>query len=158
MLCSQHGNQTECKELEAILLSFTRQIASGVGYLSVKEYIHRDLAARNVLVSNEGVCKVCSAHSFFFWMQPQTLEICLFRLLISDYLEIFNMEITTSLKEVKSQSSGQLQRPFSIENTQLLVTFGATAVYSMRYGHLGANRIMMSLMPRFKHDVMNAKI
>ena len=47
-----------CKDLGAILLSYTRQIALGMGYLSIKEYVHRDLAARNVLVSNEGVCKV----------------------------------------------------------------------------------------------------
>ena len=46
------------KDLGAILLSFTRQIALGMGYLSIKQYVHRDLAARNVLVSEEGVCKV----------------------------------------------------------------------------------------------------
>lgn len=46
------------KDLGAILLSYTRQVALGMVYLSVKEYIHRDLAARNVLVSEEGVCKV----------------------------------------------------------------------------------------------------
>ena len=47
-----------CSELGAVLLSYTRQIALGMGYLSLKQYVHRDLAARNVLVSDEGICKV----------------------------------------------------------------------------------------------------
>ena len=53
--------QDQCKELGALLLSYTRQIAMGMTYLSIKEYVHRDLAARNVLVSDEGVCKVYCA-------------------------------------------------------------------------------------------------
>ena len=48
----------ECNELGALLLSYTRQIALGVGYLSLKQYVHRDLAARNILVSGNGICKV----------------------------------------------------------------------------------------------------
>ena len=47
-----------CSELGAVLLSYTRQIALGMAYLSLKQYVHRDLAARNVLVSDEGICKV----------------------------------------------------------------------------------------------------
>ena len=50
----------ECKELGAVLLSYTRQIALGMGYLSLKQYIHRDLAARNILVSENGICKVAT--------------------------------------------------------------------------------------------------
>ena len=50
--------ESECEELRALLLSYTRQIANGMGYLSLKKYVHWDLAARNVLVSDEGICKV----------------------------------------------------------------------------------------------------
>ncbi len=46
-------------ELKQLLMSFTRQVVSGLGYLSLKGFVHRDLAARNVLVSDEGICKVC---------------------------------------------------------------------------------------------------
>ncbi|XP_064400769.1 tyrosine-protein kinase Srms-like [Halichondria panicea] len=45
-------------ELKQLLMSFTRQVVSGLGYLSLKGFVHRDLAARNVLVSDEGICKI----------------------------------------------------------------------------------------------------
>ena len=51
--CHQEHNK-----LGALLLSYTRQIALGMGYLSLKQYVHRDLAARNILVSGNGICKV----------------------------------------------------------------------------------------------------
>ena len=40
------------------LLNFSKQVALGLHYLSLRGFIHRDLAARNVLVSNM-LCKVC---------------------------------------------------------------------------------------------------
>ena len=46
------------EELPHTLLSYCRQIASGVNYLASTSFIHRDLAARNILVSVDGTCKV----------------------------------------------------------------------------------------------------
>ncbi len=40
------------------LLSFCRQVASGMAYLSNKAFVHRDIAARNILVSDDEICKV----------------------------------------------------------------------------------------------------
>ena len=45
-------------DLPHTLLSYCRQIAAGMYYLSNKFFIHRDLAARNILMSEDGVCKV----------------------------------------------------------------------------------------------------
>ncbi|KAM9354229.1 tyrosine-protein kinase FRK-like [Pholidichthys leucotaenia] len=39
-------------------LEMAAQVASGMAYLELQNYIHRDLAARNVLVSDNSICKV----------------------------------------------------------------------------------------------------
>ena len=51
--------ESPCKNLAGVLLSFTQHTALGMSCLHMKQYIHRDLAARNILVSEDGLCKVC---------------------------------------------------------------------------------------------------
>ena len=50
----------------AMLLSYSRQVASAMVYLSVKGYVHCDLAARNILLSVDGVCKVRVLDRFMY--------------------------------------------------------------------------------------------
>ena len=45
-------------DLPHSLLSFCRQIASGMCYFAKKGFVHRDLAARNILVSEDDQCKI----------------------------------------------------------------------------------------------------
>ena len=59
------------------------------------------------------------------------------------------MKTTTSLMVERFQSSGQLQKPFTIASTPLPVMSGAMAVSSMRYGHWDTNHFMISPMLRF---------
>ncbi len=60
-------------ELSSQLLYYSRQVASGMSYLSYKGYIHRDLAARNVLVSKDDICKVRVTKNLIynthFWLE-----------------------------------------------------------------------------------------
>ncbi len=56
--CSPSYTELTPCEQKQLLMSFSRQIVYGLGYLSFKAYVHRDLAARNVLVAEDGTCKV----------------------------------------------------------------------------------------------------
>ncbi len=61
LLRSRSDNTVSIKD--HTLLSYCRQIVSGVVYLSNKSFVHRDLAARNILVTEDGICKVtCLSH------------------------------------------------------------------------------------------------
>ena len=71
-----------------------------------------------------------------------------FRLLILAYLEISKTKTTTFPKEERFQSSGQLQRPFTIASTPLPVMSGAMAASSMRYGHWDTSHLVHSPMLR----------
>ena len=45
---------------QQMLLRFCQQVASGMEYLSKKDFVHRDLASRNILLSGDLTCKVIS--------------------------------------------------------------------------------------------------
>ena len=57
-LIDMRSHQEETGVDAHTLLSYCRQVASGMAYLSNKAFVHRDIAARNILVSENGICKV----------------------------------------------------------------------------------------------------
>lgn len=52
------SNGTVESDVPHTLLSYCRQVASGMTYLANLGFIHRDLATRNILISEDGTCKV----------------------------------------------------------------------------------------------------
>ena len=63
-----------------------------------------------------------------------TVPLFILRLLILVSLEISKIKITMFPMGERFQSSGQLQRPFTIASTPLPVMSGAMDASSMRYG------------------------
>ena len=72
IFCSPDQPIATDHELGPTLLSYTRQVALGLMYLSFKKFVHRDIAARNILVNDEGICKVHKVA----WKSMESTSLC----------------------------------------------------------------------------------
>ena len=57
-------------------IEMAAQVAAGMAYLELQNYIHRDLAARNVLVGDNNICKVADFGLARVFMVGLTLFKC----------------------------------------------------------------------------------
>lgn len=81
-------------------IEMAAQVAAGMAYLELQNYIHRDLAARNVLVGENNICKVADfglARVFMVGPGPGP-DTCL-----APFLTV-KVEVNVSVKPVASET------------------------------------------------------
>lgn len=59
-------------------IEMAAQVAAGMAFLELQNYIHRDLAARNVLVGENNVCKVADFGLARVFMVGFTVKVVLY--------------------------------------------------------------------------------
>ena len=114
------------------LLSYSKQIACGLQYLSSKSLFHAVFSAQNVLVIDDNICKVRMVQQFFS-KSLTYLFTTLVRLLMlggQKYLR----KATPFLVSKQLLHCVQPQRPFTTTNTLQPVMCGVMGVCCMRYG------------------------
>ena len=87
-------------------------------------------------------------YAYVIGFVEHTVLLSILRLLILVSLKISKIKITMFPMGERFQSSGHLQRPFTIASTPLPVMSGAMAASSMRYGHWDVSLIVHLPMPR----------